>query len=316
MRAAMFRALAAFTLTTLALWSATQAEPIAPVPAAATPDPARTEIGRRLFNDTRLSANGKVSCASCHDLARGGADTGARSVGFDGRPTATNTPTVFNAALNFRQLWDGRAESLEAQVGLVIENPVVMGSRWPDVVAKVAGDPWYRSAFAAAFPGGVTRASIESALATYERTLVTRDSRFDAYLRGDRDALSARERAGYLKFKQYGCVACHQGANVGGNMFQKFGVMGDYFADRGGESPADLGRYQVTRKESDRHVFKVPSLRNVEHTAPYFHDGSARTLEQAVLVMFKYQLGRTASPDDIAAIVSFLRTLSATEPVR
>jgi len=309
----MFRAGLTFVLTMLWLGCATAApaEPIAPVPRGPQPDPARVEIGRRLFQDTRLSANGGVSCASCHDLAHGGADRRPRSTGFDGRQTEFNTPTVLNAALNFRQFWDGRAESLEAQVGLVVENPIEMGSRWVDVVAKVAGDAWYKAAFAAAFGDGVTRANIESALATFERSLVTRDSRFDTYLRGDRDALSAQERAGYLKFKQFGCVACHQGVNVGGNMFQKFGVMGDYFADRGGASPSDLGRYRVTRKESDRHVFKVPSLRNIEHTAPYFHDGSAGSLEQAVGVMFRYQLGRSASADDIAAIVSFLRTLSA-----
>jgi cytochrome c peroxidase len=288
------------------------AEPILPIPHGARPDPARAELGRRLFNDSRLSANGRVSCASCHDINRGGADGRVRSLGFDGRETASNTPTVFNAALNFRQFWDGRADSLEAQVGMVVENPVEMGSRWDDVVQRLNGDASYRTAFAVTFVNGVTRANIEIAIATYERTLVSRDSRFDAYLRGDRDALSAQEKAGYLKFKQFGCVACHQGVNVGGNMWQKFGVMGNYFADRGGVSSADMGRFQATRREGDRHVFKVPSLRNVEHTAPYLHDGSAATLEQAVRVMFKYQLGRVPSPDDVSAIVSFLRTLSAT----
>jgi cytochrome c peroxidase len=274
-------------------------------------DPARAEIGRRLFQDKRLSANGTVSCASCHDVTRSGADARAFSLGFDGRPTIYNTPSVFNAALNFRLFWDGRADSLEAQVGMVIENPVEMGSRWDDVVAKVAADGWYRAAFAKAFTGGITRASIESAIADYQRTLVTQSSRFDAYLKGDANALTEQEKSGYARFRQFGCSACHQGVNLGGNMFQKFGVMGNYFADRGGETPADLGRFRVTGKESDRYVFKVPSLRNVEHTAPYFHDGSAGTLEQAVVVMFKYQLGRAASPDDVRAIVGFLRSLSS-----
>jgi cytochrome c peroxidase len=286
-------------------------EPVKPVPATLVVDPARVEIGRRLFRDTRLSANGRVSCASCHDVSKGGADGRPRSVGFAGRETAVNAPTVFNAALNFRQFWNGRAESLEAQVGLVVVNPVEMGSNWNDVVEKVVRDADYRRAFANAYRDGVTRANIESAIASYERTLITPDSRFDKYLRGDRNALSAEEIAGYAKFKQYGCVSCHQGVNLGGNMFQKFGVMGDYFAMRGDVSEADMGRFNVTGDSADRHVFKVPSLRNVALTAPYFHDGRAQTLEEAVKVMFRYQLGRTPSAEDTAAIVKFLHTLTA-----
>lgn len=286
-------------------------EPIKPVPTTLGSDPARVEIGRRLFNDVRLSANGKVSCASCHDVTKGGADTRARSIGFGGKPTAVNAPTVFNAALNFRQFWNGRADTLEEQVGLVVVNPVEMGSNWDDVVATVAGDPQYRRAFEAAYRNGVTRPNIENAIASYERALITPDSRFDKYLRGDRTALSAEEKAGYARFKQFGCVACHQGVNVGGNMFQRFGVMGDYFAARGNATDADLGRFGVTQDPADRHVFKVPGLRNVALTAPYLHDGSAKTLEDAVKVMFRYQLGRTPSPEDVASIVMFLQTLSA-----
>jgi cytochrome c peroxidase len=152
-------------------------------------------------------------------------------------------------------------------------NAVEMGSRWEDVVARLAAIDTYDSAFNAAYKDGVTKANIANAIASYERTLVTPDSRFDRYLRGDDQAISAAEKLGYAKFKQYGCVACHQGVNVGGNMFQKFGVMGDYFAERGAPTDADLGRYRVTKEESDRNVFKVPSLRNVAVTAPYFHDG-------------------------------------------
>jgi cytochrome c peroxidase len=289
-------------------------EPVRPVPAALAVDPARVEIGRRLFRDTRLSANGRVSCASCHDVSKGGADSRPRSAGFAGRETAVNAPTVFNAALNFRQFWNGRADSLEAQVGLVVVDPVEMGSNWDDVVEKVARDAHYRRAFASAYRDGVTRANIENAIACYERTLITPDSRFDKFLRGERNALSAEEKAGYAKFKQYGCVSCHQGVNLGGNMFQKFGIMGDYFAMRGGVSEADLGRFNVTGDSADRHVFKVPGLRNVALTAPYFHDGRAQTLEDAVKVMFRYQLGRTPSAEDTAAIVKFLHTLTARPP--
>lgn len=285
-------------------------EPIQPIPLATPQDPVRIELGRLLFNDPRLSGNGTVSCASCHDLAKGGADGRARSQGLNGKATNVNTPTVFNAALNFKQFWDGRADSLEMQIDQVIRNPDEMGSTWADVVRKVIQDARYKQGFASAYGEGVTKANIQNAIATYERTLLTPNARFDRFLRGDRDAISTAERLGYLKFKQYGCVACHQGATVGGNMFQKFGVMGDYLGQRADPDGPDLGRFRVTRVESDRHVFKVPSLRNVALTAPYFHDASASTLEEAVDVMFKYQLGRLASREDRQSIVKFLGTLT------
>jgi cytochrome c peroxidase len=285
-------------------------EPIRPIPRVQEQDPARTELGRRLFQDVRLSANDSVSCASCHQLESGGADQRAFSRGVSGQRAVVNTPTVLNAGFNFRQFWDGRAGSLEAQIDAVIQNPVEMGSTWQEVIGKVTADTHYRTTFAAAYPDGVTQANIENAIATFERSLTTPNSRFDQYLRGDADALSAEEKAGYLKFKQYGCIACHQGVNVGGNMFQKFGVMGDYFETRGNPSPADLGRFRVTGNDADRHVFKVPSLRNVALTAPYFHDATAKTLEEAVDVMFRYQLGRSAAKEDKYAIIQFLNTLT------
>lgn len=285
-------------------------EPIQPIPQTLHQDPARVAIGRKLFTDRRLSGNGTVSCNSCHDLAKGGADRRAFSVGLNGTATAVNAPSVLNAALNFKQFWNGRAESLEAQVEHVIQNSVEMGSQWPQVVQLVAGDREYRVAFASAYPEGVNKINIIDAIATFERSLITPNSRFDRYLRGETDAISAEEKSGYASFKKYGCVACHQGINVGGNMFQKFGVMGDYFAQRGNPTDADLGRFLVTGLERDRHVFKVPSLRNVALTAPYFHDGSAQTLEAAVDVMFKFQLGRVASAEDRASIISFLGTLT------
>ncbi|OOG41715.1 cytochrome B6 [Polaromonas sp. A23] len=285
-------------------------EPIQPVPLTLKQDPARAEIGRRLFSDTRLSGNGRVSCASCHNLTSGGGDGRDRSVGLHGGLTGVNAPTVFNAALNFKQFWNGRADSLEGQVDHVMQNPIEMGSTWEDVVKKVSQDAKYKSEFSAAYKDGVTKANIQNALATFERTLITPNSRFDKYLRGDPNAITAAEKTGYAKFKQYGCVACHQGVNVGGNMFQKFGVMGDYFAKRGNPTEADLGRYLVTKVESDKHVFKVPSLRNIVLTAPYFHDASAKTLEEAVDIMFRYQLGRVASKEDKESIIKFLNTLT------
>jgi cytochrome c peroxidase len=178
------------------------------------------------------------------------------------------------------------------------------------VVEVLSADPKYRRAFADAYPDGVTVNTVQNALASYERTLLSSNSRFDQYLLGDTDILTTEEKYGYQRFKDYGCIACHQGVNIGGNMFQKLGVMGDYFKDRGNPVESDLGRYLVTQDDEDRNVFKVPSLRNVAVTAPYFHDGSASTLEEAVDVMFKYQLGRIPSAEDKTLIVQFLKTLT------
>ncbi|MET0384084.1 MAG: cytochrome c peroxidase [Burkholderiaceae bacterium] len=289
-------------------------EPIRPVPMGVDATPARTEIGRRLFSDVRLSGNGKVSCSSCHDLRRSGADPRGKGIGVGGVATEVTVPSIFNAALNFRQFWNGRAASLEAQVDEVVRSPVEMGSRWSDVVARINVDPDYRSAFAAAYREGVTPANIQNAIASFERTQLTPNARFDQYLRGEENAISAQEKRGYAAFKRFGCIACHQGVNVGGNMFQKFGVMSDYFARRGSPQNADQGRFLVTRLEGDRHVFKVPSLRNVALRTAYFHDGSANTLDEAVDVMFKFQLGRIATAADKAAITAFLRTLTGERP--
>lgn len=285
-------------------------EPIAPIPDSLRVSPRIAELGQMLFRDPRLSANGAVSCATCHDMGKGGADGLSHSPGFAGKLTGVNTPTVLNAALNFKQFWDGRADSLEAQIDVVIENPVTMGAKWQDVVARIARDEKYADAFRRNYKDGVTKANIIDAIASYERTLITPNSRFDKYLKGDADAITEVEKLGYQKFKQYGCVACHQGMNVGGNMFQTFGAMGDYFKNRGRQTKADLGRYNVTQQDSDKNVFRVPSLRNVALTAPYFHDGTAKTLEEAVDVMFKYQLGRGAPREDKDQIIQFLKTLT------
>jgi cytochrome c peroxidase len=202
------------------------------------------------------------------------------------------------------------SSTLEAQVAELVANPLVMGSNWDDVVARLREDPDFVAAFKASYRDGVNPANLQNALATFVGSLVTPNARFDKYLRGDMQALTADEVRGYQLFKSYGCVSCHQGVNVGGNMFQQFGVMGDYFASRGSPSPADLGRYNVTHRDADRHVFKVPGLRNVALTAPYFHDGSARTLGEALDVMFKYQIGRSAPPQDKELIIKFLHTLT------
>ena len=285
-------------------------EPLKPLPAVPQQDAQRVALGRQLFNETRLSVNDSLSCASCHQLARGGADNKAFSIGFTGLPVAVNTPSVLNASLNFRQFWNGRADSLEAQIGEVVQSPSEMGSNWQHVVQTLSADTAYRTSFANAYPDGVTRDNVQNALASYERTLISANSRFDQYLLGDTQILSREEKYGYQRFKEYGCIACHQGVNIGSNMYQKFGVLGDYFQERGHPTESDLGRYLVTHDEEDRNVFKVPSLRNVAVTAPYFHDGSAATLEEAVDVMFKFQLGRIPSAEDKNLIIKFLKTLT------
>lgn len=285
-------------------------EPLKALPAVPQQNPERVELGRQLFNEPRLSLNGNLSCASCHRMEHGGADTTAFSIGFDGQPVAVNTPSVFNASLNFRQFWDGRSISLESQIHEVLQSSAQMGSTWDHVLQTLNADPTYKSAFAKAYPNGVTQINVQNALTSYERTLVSANSRFDQYLQGNTDALTTEEKYGYQRFKSYGCIACHQGVNIGGNMFQKLGVMADYFEARGNPTEADLGRYLVTKDEEDRNVFKVPSLRNVAVTAPYFHDGSAKTLEDAVDVMFKFQLGRVPSDEDKTLIIQFLKTLT------
>lgn len=269
----------------------------------------RVVLGERLFNDVRLSRDNSVSCATCHRLDRGGADASRFATGIGGALGAINTPTVFNASLGFVQFWDGRAATLEEQAAGPVHNPIEMDSNWDQVLAKLRADEEYRVRFARAYPGGLSADAIVDAIATFERTLVTTDSRFDRYLRGERGALSADEIEGYRRFRDYGCTSCHQGVLLGGNMYQKFGVLGDYFAGREVGGP-DLGRYNVTHREEDRHVFKVPTLRNIALTAPYFHDGSAQTLEQAVAVMGRYQLGRELGEQDVRLIVAFLRTLT------
>ena len=284
-------------------------EPLKPLPPVPLLDVATVELGRQLFNEKRLSVNDSLSCASCHQLATGGGDDKPFSLGFDGKPVKLNTPTVFNASLNFKQFWDGRVDTLEAQIEQVVISPVEMGSDWKTVVDNLTAMPQYQAAFSQVYPDGVTAANVQNALATYERTLLTPNSRFDQYLLGNTDILTIEEKYGYQRFKEYGCIACHQGMNIGGNMFQKFGVMDDYFK---GRTPAetDLGRYLVTHDEEDRNVFKVPSLRNVAVTAPYFHNASAKTLEEAVDVMFTFQLGRVPSAEDKDQIIKFLKTLT------
>jgi len=225
------------------------------------------------------------------------------------KPVPVNVPTVFNVAYDFRYAWNGRFENLQGQIDFAMKSPAAMGGSADAVVRVLDADVALAAAFRDAFGRAPDMAGVLDALAEYCRSLVTPNSRFDRFLRGE-SALSPEEKAGYDSFVGYGCVTCHQGVNIGGNMFQKFGVMRDYFADRGNLTDADLGRYNVTKNDADRHVFRVPSLRNVARTAPYLHDGNAVTLEEAVTDMALYQLGRHLPPEDVQAIVAFLGSLT------
>ena len=287
-------------------------EPIQPIPLSVRLDEKKVALGRRLFSDARLSRNGTVSCATCHDLNKGGTDRLPVSHGMDDALGELNAPTVFNSGFNFKQFWDGRADTLEDQAEGPLHNSKEMDAPgWPDLVARLSSDPAYAASFRSIYPEqGVTADTVKSAIAEFERSLITPNSRFDRYLRGDEGAISDPEKEGYRLFKDLGCVVCHQGVNVGGNMFQTFGKFGDYFADRGNIKKVDYGRMNVTGLERDRYKFKVPSLRNIELTYPYFHDGTAETLEKAVQVMAKYQLGAELPQNEVDAITAYLKTLT------
>lgn len=284
-------------------------EPLQPIPEKIPADPALAKLGEKLFFDPRLSADNTISCAHCHDLEHGGVDGLKHSYGVDGREGMVNSPTVFNSGLNFAQFWDGRAATLEDQIDGPVTGHVEMDSKWPDVLKKLREDQLYKQRFHTLFDDGLTANNVKHAIAEFERTLLTPDSRFDRYLKGDVNAINEAEKHGYALFKSYGCVSCHQGRNVGGNLFQKLGVMGDYFKENGMENKAGLGRFNVTGLASDKHRFKVPSLRLVVLTAPYFHNGRYRTLAETIRTMAKFQLGRHIPDEDIRYIIQFLYTL-------
>lgn len=285
-------------------------EPIQPLPEAIAVAADKFALGERLFSDPRLSRDGKVSCASCHALHTGGVDRKPYSNGINETITTVNTPTVFNVAYNFRFNWDGKFSNLFDHTDALMQNPRVMGIEWPNLLSELEAAPDYSQTFSEVYKDGITQTNVIDAIVAYETALTTPSARFDQYLQGDQAALSSAELEGYELFKAYGCVSCHQGVNVGGNMFQKFGVIGDYFADRGNVTEADYGRFNVTQDEADRYVFRVPSLRNVAVTPPYFHDGSAETLEEAIAIMVKYQLGRPIPTEHLQQIAQFLQTLT------
>jgi cytochrome c peroxidase len=287
----------------------------APIPTQVDLDARKVALGKRLFSDGQLSKDGRVSCASCHDLSRGGMDGRRVSVGVGGALGGVNAPTVLNSGYNFRQFWDGRADTLEAQIDGPIQNPAEMASDWNSIIKKLQANAAYVKAFAI-YPDGVTPANIKDAIATFERALITPDAPFDRFLRGQESALSASEQAGYDLFVSLGCAECHSGINLGGASFQRFGRIGmPPFLQPGHTiTKADLGRYSLTKNEGDLYRFKVPTLRNVALTAPYFHDGSAANLRDAIVTMARVQLGTTLGKDDVDLLARFLATLTGQPP--
>lgn len=262
-----------------------------------------------LYHDTRLSVDGTVSCATCHSLAAGGVDGLPVSTGVNGQQGPINSPTVYNAAYNLAQFWDGRAKDLQDQALGPVENPLEMGDAWPAVVMEISTDEAYQALFAETFGGDISAATITTAIAEFERTLITPNARFDQFLKGDADALTGQEKRGALLFAEIGCMSCHTGSYFGGESYQK--VADSYFEEQGRAlTDADNGRFNVTGDRADRHSFKVPLLRNVAVTAPYFHDASAPDLESAVRTMAKHQLGAELGAQDIKDIAAFLTTLT------
>jgi cytochrome c peroxidase len=294
----------------------TQLEVFAPLPAAMEAadnpaTPAKVALGRMLYHDARLSLDQSVSCNSCHALDAYGVDHRSVSPGVKGQLGNRNSPTVFNAAGHVAQFWDGRAATVEEQAKGPILNPVEMAMPSGDVVTErlkaVAG---YRAAFAAAFPGQsdpITYDNVAKAIGAFERLLVT-PSRWDAFLAGDAGALTPPERTGLNTFLATGCQACHNGPYVGGQAFHKAGLVEPW------PEQDDLGRYGVTRSRGDRLVFKVPSLRNVDRTEPYFHDGGVAALDEAVRLMAHHQLGRELTDAEVASVVTWLKSLTGTIP--
>jgi len=285
-------------------------EPITPLPLSVKVNPAKVQLGKSLFFDKRLSVDNTISCASCHELSRSyGTDLRSGSIGVDGQIGGRNSPTVYNAVFNLSQFWDGRADSLASQALGPVTNPIEMGmSSWDEVVDKLKSDSSYEASFKSIYGGSMTAIRIADAIAEFEKTLITANSPFDQFLRGSSGAITKAQKRGYRLFKSYGCVSCHQGKNVGGNMYQKLGVLEDIVLHSSSLSN-DLGRYNVTKNEWDKRVFKVPSLRLAVKTPPYFHDGSVATIEEAVGVMIKFQLGRKVPKADRRDIIDFLGTL-------
>lgn len=281
---------------------------VSPLPPPATLPPAKVALGERLFHDPVLSGREKLSCSGCHDLKAGGTIKLPRTIGYDGQIHAFNAPTIFNVGSNYRLGWRGKFTSLVVQNEAVLNDRGLMAANWPRLLSRLSDDPGYSASFRQVYGAPPTHETVLDALVTFQMSLVTPNAPFDRFLLGDKAALNPIEKEGFRLFIEYGCVSCHQGANIGGNMFQIFGV----FAAPGAPDIAiesDMDR-RLQASEGDASVFRVPSLRNVEVTAPYFHDGSAATLREAIAIMGRSQLGRELSESDVATLETFLNSLT------
>lgn len=285
-------------------------EPVSPILPAKVENAGLVELGKKLYFDPRLSKSGFISCNSCHNLSMGGTDNLKTSIGHNWQEGPINSPTVLNSSLNLAQFWDGRAADLKEQAAGPIANPGEMAFTHELAVGLLTSIPGYRSEFKRVFGSEeIDMDKVTDAIAAFEETLVTPNSRFDQWLMGDKNAINKQELAGYALFKDSGCTACHHGPALGGNSFQIMGLIEDYDTPNKAQGVAGL-----TGKDADRMKFKVPTLRNVEMTYPYFHDGEAQTLEEAVDIMGRLQLGRTYTSQEIDQIVAFLKTLTGDQP--
>ncbi len=282
----------------------------APLPQNPQYDKEKANLGKLLYLDTRLSGDGTVACVSCHELATGsGVDGLSTSTGIRGQKGPVNAPTVYNSRYNFVQFWDGRAKDLQDQAGGPVENPLEMGAKFPEVIKRLKKDDNYVALFKALYHDDISKEHITDAIAEFEKALVTPNSKFDKFLRGDTAALNEQEKEGFKLFQNKGCVACHNGMNMGGNLYQKAGVF-----EKFPQTDNFTGRYAVTKDEKDKYFVKVPTLRNIARTAPYFHHGKTPDLKTAVMQMAYYQLGITITIEEANALVAFLTTLNGEVP--
>lgn len=298
----------------------------APIPKDNLMTEAKIDLGRKLFFDPRISKNGAISCNSCHNVMAGGEDNRKFSVGVGGKLGGRSAPTVWNSAFNSVQFWDGRAATLEDQAKGPMTNPVEMGMEDHNLVVERLGQiPGYVESFKSVFPNSkrITIDNAAKAIAAYERTLITPNSRFDKYLAGNKKIINEQELRGFQLAKTVGCMSCHSGANfsgpplpVGTGFYMKFPVFSNTEIETKYQITKDLGRFEVTKNESDKNFYRVPTWRNIALTAPYFHNGSAATLDEAVKVMAKTQLNRDLSKEEASDIVAFLKTLTGERPVQ
>lgn len=285
---------------------------ISPLPEPIELNPEKVALGLKLFSDPILSHDNSISCNTCHDLQNGGVDHLPVSIGINKQFTRRNSPSVFNSGFNFRQFWDGRAFTLEEQIDFPLQNPKEMGSSWDEVLQKLTDSPYFAEFKKIYGTHRISAEQVREVIATFERALVTTNSPFDRWLEGE-NTISEQQKEGYRLFQSYGCVSCHQGANVGGNMFERIGTFREFY-DHPQNTIQDFGRFEISGDDEQRYEFKVPSLRNVAMTAPYLHDGSVSTLREMISLMAYHQAGIKLSESEINALEDFLTSLTGDLP--